>query len=153
MQFTKIAVVALLSGLGLAAPSESLSNLSKRARESVHLANCQSYFAIDYYADDTKDNVFPGNNNECVSSGGFHEGSSASCKFGSGVTFSYFLSSNAHSASQGTQVGTGNNGFHNFSCFRDDNHALYTDGNGNACQSTYVCFDESSNMGKEERLF
>ncbi|KAI0833101.1 hypothetical protein F5Y06DRAFT_186051 [Hypoxylon sp. FL0890] len=139
MQFTKLAIVAFLAGVGLAAPAEA--GLSKRARESVHLVDCGTYQVADYYADDTQDGKFPGDNNECVSNGGFHEGSSTSCKFGSGVTFSWFLSSGARSAAQATQVGTGSNGFHNFNCFRDDNHVLYTDGHGNACKSIYVCFD------------
>ncbi|KAI6082138.1 hypothetical protein F4821DRAFT_219658 [Hypoxylon rubiginosum] len=138
MQFTKLAIISFLASVGLAAPAEA--GLSKRARESIHMAHCNTYYALDYYADDTKDNVFPGDSNECVSSS-FHEGTSASCKFGSGVTFSWFLASNALSASQGSQVGTGNNGYHNFNCFRDDGHTLYTDGNGNKCSSTYVCFD------------
>ncbi|KAI1098853.1 hypothetical protein F4804DRAFT_337808 [Jackrogersella minutella] len=140
MQFSKIAIIAFLSGVGLAAPSAA--GLSKRARESIHMVNCQTYVAVDYYADDSNDGSFPGNNNECIPSGGsFHEGSSTSCTFGSGVSFSWFLSSGANSASDGTDVGTGSNGFHNFNCFRDDNHVLYTDGNGHACSSTYVCFD------------
>ncbi|XXH00701.1 hypothetical protein Hte_007051 [Hypoxylon texense] len=138
MQFTKLAIMAILSGVGLAAPAEA--GLSKRARESIHMVNCDTYKAIDYYADDTKDNVFPGNNNECVANS-FKEGSPSSCKFGSGVTFSWVLSSNAASASQASQVGTGSNGFHNFNCFKDDGHTLYTDGNGKKCTSTYVCFD------------
>ncbi|OTA85454.1 hypothetical protein M434DRAFT_377121 [Hypoxylon sp. CO27-5] len=138
MQFTKLAIIAFLSGVGMAAPSEG--GLVKRARESVHLVDCVTYQAADYYADDSKDNVFPGNNNECVTVG-FHEGSSTSCRFGTGVTFSWALSSGARSSPNGLKVGTGNNGFHNFNCFRDDNHVLYTDGNGHTCSSIYVCFD------------
>ncbi|KAI1414500.1 hypothetical protein F5Y13DRAFT_188161 [Hypoxylon sp. FL1857] len=153
MQFTKLAIVSFLASVGLAAPTEAgEAGLSKRARESVHLVDCITYQAAVYYADDSQDNVFPGNNNECVSNGGFNEGSGTSCRFGSGVTFSWALSSDARSAPDALKVGTGNNGFHNFNCFRDDNHVLYADGNGHTCSSIYVCFDrlgdDYSTVGK-----
>ncbi|KAI1391568.1 uncharacterized protein F4822DRAFT_427422 [Hypoxylon trugodes] len=134
MQFTKLAIVALLSGVGLASPT-----LSKRVRESIHMVNCGSHLALDFYADDTLDNVFPGSNNECIVSS-FQEGGGGSCTFGSGVTFSWNLNKDAASQSGSTQVGGGFNGFHTFNCFRDDDHTLYTR-NGDSCNSKYVCFD------------
>ncbi|KAI1092303.1 hypothetical protein F5B19DRAFT_492545 [Rostrohypoxylon terebratum] len=129
------------------------------ARESIHMLNCgnsrTSYQAINYYSDDSNDGFYPGDSNTCVANGGFHEGTSSSCKFGSGVTFSWNLQGGANSASKGTRVGTGNNGFHSFNCFRDDNHRLYTDGHGNSCDTIYVCFDgvslENSHMAVKRK--
>ncbi|KAI2471972.1 hypothetical protein F4781DRAFT_385655 [Annulohypoxylon bovei var. microspora] len=128
MQFSTFAVIAFFSSVGL-------------ATESIHMIDCGTYKAVNYYSNDSNDGSFPGNSNTCVANGGFHEGGSSSCKFGSGVSFSWNLSGGAASAGDATKVGTGNNGFHSFNCFRDDNHVLYTDGNGHACKSTYVCFD------------
>lgn len=45
MQFTKLAIIAFLSGVGLAAPADA--GLSKRARESIHMAHCNTYYAVD----------------------------------------------------------------------------------------------------------
>ncbi|KAI1135657.1 hypothetical protein F5Y05DRAFT_415996 [Hypoxylon sp. FL0543] len=136
MQFSTLAVVAFLAGVGLAAPA--VEGLSKRARESIHLADCVTYKVADYYPDDSQDDNFPATNNECVLSGGFREGQTSSCTFGSGVTFTYTLDGGALDAPNAQLIGTGTNGFHSWNCFRDDNHVLYTDGNGHQCKTIYV---------------
>ncbi|KAI1848410.1 hypothetical protein JX265_008808 [Neoarthrinium moseri] len=139
MFFSKALVLAV-AGTALAAPSGGIeaSRLEKRGPETIHFADCVTYLAIDYYADDDNSNSFPGNSNECVTNS-FREGSSGSCSYSTGVKLSYNLISGAKSKSANTYVGSANNSFKTFTCKRGSDRVLYVDGNGHACKDTYYC--------------
>ncbi|KAI0970653.1 hypothetical protein F4678DRAFT_480037 [Xylaria arbuscula] len=135
MFFSKVALLAIAATSGVfAAPS-----LDKRGPETLHFADCQTYTAVDYYANDDNSSSFPGNSNTCVPVG-FGEGAGTrSCTFPTNVRLTWSLSSNARSTSQDTVVGTANNGFKTFTCKRAGNRVLYTDGNGHQCRDIYYC--------------
>ncbi|KAK8062292.1 hypothetical protein PG997_014389 [Apiospora hydei] len=123
------------------------------AREGVHFDKCSpaNYEVVNYYADDSKANVgtisnlmsiyfslsFPGASNTCVASPNWH--SLNHCTYPTGTPGTWNLASNAESQPIGSVVGTFNNGYHTFTCKRDDDHYAYTDGNGNRCVSVFYC--------------
>ncbi|KAK1753115.1 hypothetical protein QBC47DRAFT_424474 [Echria macrotheca] len=117
-----------------------LGRIVKRG-EGVHLVNCVNYSAVVYCANDSDCNHFPGSGNQCIPDGGgitHWEGGDKRCTFpGTGTEFKWNIRSDAQSQANYVNVGTGNNGFHGFTIFKDDKHVMYKDGNGNACSSIY----------------
>ncbi|KAK8030053.1 hypothetical protein PG993_011344 [Apiospora rasikravindrae] len=111
------------------------------AREGIHFVKCSpaNYEAINYYADDSKANSFPGASNTCIPSPNWH--SVSQCTYTSGVRLSWNIPTNAESYAVGANVGTVNNGFHTYTCKRDDDHYAYTEGNGNRCTSVFYCLN------------
>ncbi|TPX18959.1 uncharacterized protein E0L32_011352 [Thyridium curvatum] len=144
--FAALVASVIASPAPAPAPSPDVDTklLAKRA-EGIHLLNCVTYSTVVYCANDSNCNFNPGAGNACSpGSGVFHwEGGSHSCTFGgTGVTFTWAIDSNAQSYPNFQKAGTGSNGFHNFNCFKDDQHVMYTDGNGHACRSIYYCLDQ-----------
>ncbi|KAK0712923.1 hypothetical protein B0T26DRAFT_651067 [Lasiosphaeria miniovina] len=123
---------------------EVRGELGKRV-QGVHLVNCGDpdvYSMVVFCPNDGSAacNSFPGPGNECVTppSGGvqFWE-SSGSCRFDTGVTFSWNIESSAQSKPNFSVVGSGSNGFTSFTIRKDNLHTMFFDGNGNACRSVY----------------
>jgi hypothetical protein len=77
--------------------SETAPELDMRSPETIHFADCMTYKAIFYYADDDNSNAFPGNKNECATAS-FSEGGSGNCLFSTGVNLEYVLDTLAPSA-------------------------------------------------------
>ncbi|KAK3351417.1 hypothetical protein B0H65DRAFT_546460 [Neurospora tetraspora] len=157
-----LAVVSLLSGAVFAAPApapaaeltdaDGASVLLKRG-EGIHLMNCEptngatNYIsAVVYCANDGNCNNLSyshSSSNVCVkstsgSSGAYHvwEGSTQSCTFSSGVTFSWAIGKEAQTWPDYTYVGTGVNGYSTFSGYKDDKHYGVTY-NSHKCRSIY----------------
>ncbi|KAK3349106.1 hypothetical protein B0T25DRAFT_569758 [Lasiosphaeria hispida] len=111
--------------------------------EGIHLVNCGNrYSAVVYCENDGSCNFFPGKGNQCIPNGSglfVWEGGNKGCTFDTGTRFSWSIGSNAQSQRNYTQVGSGDNGFHKFTIFKDDKHTMYRDGNGNECKSIYYC--------------
>ena len=116
------------------------------AAEGIHLVNCDFLVpgssgtppssAVIYCPDDsncnTRSSCFTGDHNHRW------EGSTQSCTFTpSGVTFSWGIAADAQSKPNFSPVGGGNNG-RQFTCYKDDQHALFTQ-NGVTCRSIYYC--------------
>ncbi|KAK7993422.1 hypothetical protein PG989_006803 [Apiospora arundinis] len=59
----------------------------------------------------------------------------ANCTFATGVNVIWNIVANAESYFLRSVVGTINNGFHMYTCRRDNNNFTYTDDNGNQCRS------------------
>ncbi|KAL1874525.1 hypothetical protein Daus18300_003544 [Diaporthe australafricana] len=118
--------------------------LMARATEGIHLVNCAgngyAYSIEIYCSDDSNCNYMPASNNQCfLSASGLFtwEGrTNQGCGF-SGTPYYYTLPANAHSYPNYSKVGTGYNNFHNYNVFKDDEHAMYTAGNGAVCRSIY----------------
>ncbi|KAI0440927.1 hypothetical protein F4803DRAFT_552553 [Xylaria telfairii] len=135
MFFSKVSLLAFAAISGVLAAPE----LAKRGPETLHFADCATYTAVDYYADDDNSIRFPGNDNTCVPNG-FGEGAgSRSCTFPTNVRLTWTFSSNARNAGRDVVVGSANNGFKTFTCKRAGNRVLYTDGNGHQCKDIYYC--------------
>ncbi|KAI1424345.1 hypothetical protein F5Y12DRAFT_753279 [Xylaria sp. FL1777] len=133
MFFSKIALLPVAATSGVLAAPE----LDKRGPETLHFADCQTYVAVDYYADDDNSVRFPGNDNTCVP-GSFGEGAGTrSCVFPTNVRLTWNLIANARNAGRDVVVGTANNGFKTFTCKRAGDRVLYTDGNGHQCKDLY----------------
>ncbi|KAK4150219.1 hypothetical protein C8A00DRAFT_37171 [Chaetomidium leptoderma] len=142
--------------LTTAAASLALFALGARAGEGVHLANCYQnsplgqipFSQMIYYADDSQasQNIVPSSANQCrvTTPGGgpwkTWEGASITCTFPSNTYFTSNIQSGAGSSTVGTYAGSGKNNYHNFNCYRDNNHQLYNDGTYN-CWSVYYCLD------------
>ncbi|KAG6365956.1 hypothetical protein INS49_000132 [Diaporthe citri] len=119
--------------------------LATRATEGIHLVNCEgnglAYSIEIYCADDSNCNFQPSSDNQCFLStkglftweGRVNQG----CAFTSGVTYYYILPANAHSYPNFSKVGTGFNALHNYNVFKDNEHVMYTTGNGAVCKSIY----------------
>ncbi|KAK0100497.1 hypothetical protein ONS95_008445 [Cadophora gregata] len=142
----KLALLAALSSSVLATPvasSDGNSNLAKRT-EGLYLVNCgNSYSVVVYCANYLSCSFTPSSQNQCRPSSGIQhwEGSSQKCTFpGSGTTFTWNIRADAQDPSVYARVGTGSNGFHPFSIFKEDKTALYTDGNGNRCNKIYNAY-------------
>ncbi|KAI7773069.1 hypothetical protein LA080_012005 [Diaporthe eres] len=86
-------------------------------------------------------NFQPSSDNQCfLSTKGLFtwEGrSNQGCAFTSGITYYYSLPANAQSYANFAKVGTGFNAFHNYNVFKDNQHVMYTAGNGAVCKSIY----------------
>ncbi|KAL8341043.1 hypothetical protein RB601_006914 [Gaeumannomyces tritici] len=158
MRFAQLALASLFAGAAMAAPApapsplsevaaaepaEGASVLAKRA-EGIHLVNCENsagrtiYSAVVYCPNDSDCNRNPGAGNSCVPGGVITwERANGSCRFSTGVTFTWGIASNAQSFADFQQVGDGGNGGTNFRIFKDNKHRMYTDGNGNSCKSIY----------------
>ncbi|KAE8454466.1 hypothetical protein EG329_000089 [Mollisiaceae sp. DMI_Dod_QoI] len=145
MQFSKLLAVATFLANVIANPiaGEGISKLAKRS-EGVHLVNCNNVYSVVVYCPNDSDcNHNPPAGDGCVRPGGgtYHwEGSPQSCTFTTGVTFSWNIASNAQSQPNFAYVGSGNNG-HGFNIYKDNQHVMYTDGNGYQCKSIYYCLD------------
>ncbi|KAK7959457.1 uncharacterized protein PG986_004311 [Apiospora aurea] len=109
------------------------------AREVVHFDKCSpaNYEVVNYYADDSKASSFPGTSNTCVASPNWH--SFNHCTYPTGTSGTWSLASNDESQPTGSVAGTFNNGYHTFTCKRDDDHYAYTDGHGSRCVSVFYC--------------
>ncbi|KAL8393866.1 hypothetical protein RB595_003571 [Gaeumannomyces hyphopodioides] len=154
MRFAQLALASLFAGAMAApapapvaevaaAPAEGANVLAKRA-EGIHLVNCETtagriiYSAVVYCPNDSDCNRNPGAGNSCVPGGIITwERSNGSCRFSTGVTFTWGIASNAQSFPNFQQVGDGGNGGTHFKIFKDDKHRMYTDGNGYSCKSIY----------------
>ncbi|KAH6839615.1 hypothetical protein B0I37DRAFT_386849 [Chaetomium sp. MPI-CAGE-AT-0009] len=148
MQFTALTSLVFLA-LGVNA-----GTLNKRNGEGVHLANCYKnsplgpipFSQMIYYADDAQasQNVVPSSSNQCgvtiPGSGGWKtwEGSSITCNFPTNTFFTSNIQSGAGGYNVGQYAGPGQNSFHGFNCYRDNNHQLFNDGTVN-CWSVYYC--------------
>ncbi|KAI0403406.1 hypothetical protein F4802DRAFT_296859 [Xylaria palmicola] len=149
MFFSKIAATAAFLATALASPlspsgvaGEEEHQVVKRAN-GIHLANCETYSAVVFCENDSNCNFNPGPGNSCIprdrlNGNGLEiwEGSS-SCRFDTGVTFSWSIQSNAPSQPNFAVVGSGSNSFQGFTIRKDDQHVMYVDGNGHACRSIY----------------
>jgi len=131
----------------IAAPSpdtnDGMPRIVRRG-EGVHLVNCVTYSAVVYCANDGNCNFFPSSGNQCIPDNGgitrWEGGSNRRCTFpGTGTEFKWSIDSNAQNSKTYSRVGTGNNGFHDFAIYKDDQHVMYKDGNGNSCKSIYYC--------------
>ncbi|KAH8808615.1 hypothetical protein F5884DRAFT_900835 [Xylogone sp. PMI_703] len=93
-----------------------------------------------YCPDDSNCNHLPAGTDECfVGEHNFHwEGGTHSCTFPSSTTFSWGIAADAQSHATFTAVGGGNNGFKQFTCYKDDGHGMFTQ-NGVTCKSVYYC--------------
>ncbi|KAI0538284.1 hypothetical protein GGR58DRAFT_526556 [Xylaria digitata] len=146
MFFSKLAIAAsfLATALAgpLAAPSGEGAQLAKRSN-GIHLLNCVTYSAVVYCDDDSNCNFNPGPGNECVPKDHLNGigieiwEQSGSCRFDTGTTFSWTIQSNAQQQPNFATVGSGTNGFQGFTIRKDDQHVMFTDGNGHACRSIY----------------
>ncbi|KAF2973083.1 hypothetical protein GQX73_g657 [Xylaria multiplex] len=146
MFFSKLAIAATFLATALAGPlvasNDEGAQLAKRAN-GVHLLNCVTYSAVVYCADDSNCSFNPGPGNQCIpkdhlNSNGLESWEqSGSCRFDTGTTFSWTIQSNAQSQANYAIVGSGTNGFQGFTIRKDDQHVMYTDGNGHACRSIY----------------
>ncbi|KAK4139901.1 uncharacterized protein C8A04DRAFT_15446 [Dichotomopilus funicola] len=151
MQLTTLVAFAILA-------ASAAAGIVKRSGEGVHLANCYQQSPLGqipfsqmlYYADDAEasQNVKPSNSNQCrvtnPGGGGWKqwEGSSITCTFPSNTYFTSSIQSGASSYSVGAYAGSGRNNYHNFNCYRDNNHQLFNDGTY-SCWSVYYCLDVS----------
>ncbi|KAL1860386.1 hypothetical protein VTK73DRAFT_7368 [Phialemonium thermophilum] len=143
MMFPKLAVLAAAALPLLAA-----------AGETVYLVNCGiggsgvEYSVMAYYPDGSVTaggNVPPTNDNEAqitVSGTQHWEGQAVTGHFPSGVSFTSHIQANAQSQPDFSNVGTGNNGFRNFVCFKDNKRKLFQQGEA-TCNSIYYCLDVS----------
>ncbi|RWA09759.1 hypothetical protein EKO27_g5351 [Xylaria grammica] len=146
MFFSKFATCAAFLATALASPLGASANeehqIAKRAN-GVHLVNCVTYSAVVYCENDSNCNFNPGAGNQCIprdhlNGNGLEIWESAgSCTFDTGTTFSWNIQSNAQSQPNFSVVGSGTNGFQGFTVRKDDQHVMYTDGNGHACRSIY----------------
>ncbi|KAI3320118.1 hypothetical protein HD806DRAFT_547614 [Xylariaceae sp. AK1471] len=148
MFFSKLLASAALLAVALASPldASAVSNddklLAKRSN-GVHLVNCVTYSAVVFCDNDSNCNFNPGPGNSCVAkdhlnSDGLNRWeNSGACGFSTGVTFSWTIQSNGATQPNFSVVGTGSNGFQGFTIRKDDQHIMYTDGNGHACRSIY----------------
>ncbi|EAQ88672.1 predicted protein [Chaetomium globosum CBS 148.51] len=143
-----------LASLMFLALGASAGVVDKRSGEGVHLANCYQrsplgdipYSKMIYYADDSQasQNVVPSSSNQCYvtnpGAGGWKlwEGSSITCTFPTNTFFTSNIQSGAGGYSVGQYAGPGQNSFHGFNCYRDNNHQLYDDGT-HRCWSVYYC--------------
>ncbi|KAK4188636.1 hypothetical protein QBC35DRAFT_462808 [Podospora australis] len=122
------------------ATSAAVVGLEKRqGGEGVHLVNCNTYSTVIYCPNDGDCNHNPGPGNSCATAGiRKWEGTRQSCRFSTGVTFSWFVQANAQQQPDFSVVGDGDNGRGRPWTIRKDNkHNMYTDGNGNRCDSIY----------------
>lgn len=130
----------------IAAPSpdatDGMPRIVRRG-EGVHLVNCVNYSAVVYCANDSNCNFFPGSGNQCIPNAGlttWEGGKERQCIFpGTNTVFKWNIDPNAQSFKTYSRVGSGNNGFHDFAIYKDDQHVMYKDGNGNSCKSIYYC--------------
>ena len=116
------------------------------APETVYLANCSgkelSHSEIDYYGagKDSQNGATP--DDVCAFAGnGFEhwESGSISCKFHrTGTTFTAKLQIDAQGLPDFAAAGTGHNGYHGFTCFKDNSRTLYKYSSG-TCISVYYC--------------
>ncbi|KAJ8121181.1 hypothetical protein ONZ43_g2302 [Nemania bipapillata] len=150
MFVSKLATTAILLATAIAGPLAAVSTsgdesaqLTKRA-DGIHLVNCVTYSAVIFCSDDSNCNFNPSSGNECIpkdhlNSKGLEiwEGTNSSCTFSTGVTFFWGIESNAQSQPNFSVVGSGTNSLQGFTIRKDDQHVMYTDGNGHACQSIY----------------
>ncbi|KAI0096060.1 hypothetical protein GGR51DRAFT_544369 [Nemania sp. FL0031] len=147
MFFSKLATAATLLATALAGPvatgsSDETVQLSKRA-DSLHLLNCVTYSAVVFCTDDSNCNFNPGPGNECIPNDHLNGNgletweTNGSCTFSTGVTFTWSIQSNAQSQPNFSVVGSGSNGAQGFTIRKDDQHVMYTDGNGHQCRSIY----------------
>ncbi|KAH6621524.1 hypothetical protein B0J18DRAFT_229071 [Chaetomium sp. MPI-SDFR-AT-0129] len=144
------ASAALLAQSALASPA-----LATRG-EGIHLFNCrpfggagvpQTWLSIVVYCANDSDcsnlTYNPPSDNVCVkgtssSSEVYHiwEGSSQSCTFPTGVTFSWNIPSNAQSQPNYSSVGSGSNGYRSFAGHKDD-HTAGPSYNYHSCEKVY----------------
>ncbi|KAK3403103.1 hypothetical protein B0T20DRAFT_474901 [Sordaria brevicollis] len=117
--------------------------------EGIHLMNCDpsatsiGYMSAVIYCANDSDCSNPSyghsSNNVCVmSTSNFHtwEGSTQSCTFSTGVTFSWNIGRQAQSSPDYSYVGSGANNYRTFAGYKDDKHLGGTY-NGHYCRSIY----------------
>ncbi|KAK3372128.1 hypothetical protein B0H63DRAFT_526988 [Podospora didyma] len=139
-----------VSGRDVAVAEEAINKLAKRG-QGIHLVNCRYgasgpwiYSVVVYCANDGACKFNPAANNRCYPSLNgdtrqvkMWEGGDYSCTFPTGVKFTWNVKSNAQSYANYATVGSGNNGYVSFTLRKDSFPTMYTDPNGNACQSVY----------------
>ncbi|KAK4207070.1 hypothetical protein QBC37DRAFT_255294, partial [Rhypophila decipiens] len=89
-----------------------------------------------YCVNDGNCNFWPSGSNACSTNYVRTWEGISSCTFSTGVTYSWNIVWNGYSKPSNSQVGTGNNG-NNWKIYKDDQHIMFYDGNGNACRSIY----------------
>ncbi|KAI0105546.1 hypothetical protein GGR51DRAFT_192805 [Nemania sp. FL0031] len=114
--------------------------------DSVHLVNCagsDEYSVVVYCADDLNCDFPPSSSNYIqVGTGDEYytwEQQNQSVTFSTGVTFNWTINSDGNTAPNYTPQGSGSNGFKPFTCYKDDQHLMYNDDQGNKCDSVYYC--------------
>ncbi|EAQ90068.1 predicted protein [Chaetomium globosum CBS 148.51] len=119
------------------------NDIVKRA-EGIHLVNCKDgatniYSVVVYCANDSNCNFRPSSSNACYPTSGVMawEGGGQSCGFSTGVYFSWNIQSDAQTKANYSKVGTGGNGFRDYTIYKDDQHHMYTDSDGHSCKSIY----------------
>ncbi|KAK3403102.1 hypothetical protein B0T20DRAFT_17185 [Sordaria brevicollis] len=127
--------------------------------EGIHLVNCEGLHygtgtasgqisAVVYCANDSDCNNLAVGHLEkdvCVKKfsndpGVFNiwEGSTQSCTFSTGVTFTWYIPSNAQTLPDYSYVGTASNGYRTFAGYKDDKH-LGVNYMSRQCQNIYYC--------------
>ncbi|KAK4194235.1 hypothetical protein QBC40DRAFT_320875 [Triangularia verruculosa] len=122
----------------------STSELDKRqAAEGVYLLNCGNaanpniYHPVVYCPDISNCGRIPASNNLCYGPT-WWETSTGSCRFPTGVTFTWNIVANAQQYGDREVVGTGNNGRPRAFVIRKDvKGVLYRDGQGYDCRAIY----------------
>ncbi|KAK3938730.1 hypothetical protein QBC46DRAFT_317176 [Diplogelasinospora grovesii] len=145
-----VAVASLLLGAN-ALPAENDASVERRAvtAEGVHMVNCignSDTSELVYCSNDGScTGPVPSSSNICVMGVNFlftWEGSPQGCTFPSGTKFNWSINADAQDQPNYSLVGTGSNPYHNFNCYKDDQHTLFTS-NGQTCKSIYYCLDSN----------
>ncbi|EHK16335.1 uncharacterized protein TRIVIDRAFT_164142 [Trichoderma virens Gv29-8] len=137
-------------GSVVAAPAGGIdidtTSLVKRA-ESIHIVWCTPLpgegsnsippFSAAVYCPNDSACQLPTSNNVCkIDPSQLGVGGPFSCKFPSGVTFTWNLSYEAGTAPKYSQVGGGTNGFKKFTGYKDDGHSFCSIGSY-SCVTNY----------------
>ncbi|KAI0438986.1 hypothetical protein F4803DRAFT_532867 [Xylaria telfairii] len=126
----------------IAASSDGKHPLAKRGN-GLHMVNCKTYSVVVYCADDSNCNFYPGPGNQCIPKDHLNTKglevweTNGSCRFDTGVIFSWNIQSNAQLIPNYGVVGSATNSFQGFTVRKDDQHVMYTDGHNNPCISIY----------------
>ncbi|KAK4682341.1 hypothetical protein QC764_115500 [Podospora pseudoanserina] len=126
-------------------PAANASEVDKRqAAEGVYLLNCgppsnpNTYHPVVHCPDISNCGRIPSNNNLCYGPTKW-ETSTGSCRFPTGVTFTWNIVANAQEFPYFAVVGSGNNGRPRpFTIRKDNQGVLYRDSQGYDCRAIYV---------------